>query len=644
MKIIHLYIILLGSFSTLAQNISSNRWSVDMFLGGTNAVKPYSEGYWSNTIGFMHTSIGSRYMFNNKFGLKLDGGYDRIKNDESSIFFKNGSSLPFQSNYYRFSLQGVADVGRLLTFENFTDKYSMLFHAGGGISVLTSKINPSKDRMVNIMFGVTPQYKINKRMSLNIDASFIWHIYQQYTFDMHNPVYKRGFDGFIANATVGLNIYIGKHQEHNDWTYSPCYPDLSYLQVENKKLDSVNNKLNKSLMDSDDDGILNAIDEEDDTPIGEKVNCSGVSLRNIDSDKDGISDLIDKCIDIPGEIDFEGCPKKVYEALLDSKDDTSDSTNIAKNNIDSNNQDNKSNGNNSIENNNNNNNSNGQNNHANNSNIANNNGANNNNTNSSNSNGQNNSDNNSNIANNNGANNNNTNGSNSNGQNTNGNNSNVANNNSNNSNVSNNNNGKNNNTNGNNSNGQNTNGNNSNVTNNNGTTNNNSNVNNSNGLNNNGKNNNSNSNNSNAQNNNGNNSNVANNSQSNNNSNGNNTNAPVLLNKEGFSSLSDVNFELNQSGVNQSFNSVLNEIISLLKSNPNSVLALEGHTDATGETNFNNELSLKRANALKAYFVSKGIDPNRIQVGSFGESKPKYLNKTPTGRALNRRVEIYIKE
>jgi OOP family OmpA-OmpF porin len=117
-----------------------------------------------------------------------------------------------------------------------------------------------------------------------------------------------------------------------------------------------------------------------------------------------------------------------------------------------------------------------------------------------------------------------------------------------------------------------------------------------------------------------------------------------LLNKEGFSSLSDVNFELNQSGVNQSFNSVLNEIISLLKSNPNSVLALEGHTDATGETNFNNELSLKRANALKAYFVSKGIDPNRIQVGSFGESKPKYLNKTPTGRALNRRVEIYIKE
>jgi OOP family OmpA-OmpF porin len=55
-------------------------------------------------------------------------------------------------------------------------------------------------------------------------------------------------------------------------------------------------------------------------------------------------------------------------------------------------------------------------------------------------------------------------------------------------------------------------------------------------------------------------------------------------------------------------------------------------------------LSLKRANALKAYFVSKGIDPNRIQVGSFGESKPKYLNKTPTGRALNRRVEIYIKE
>lgn len=275
-----------------AQYAGYNKWSVDLSLGGTNAVEPYTPGYWSNTVDLVHTSGGVRYMFNNKFGLKLDLGYDLISNDNIG---SNGNSLPFKTNYYRGSIQGILDIGRIFTFENFTDRWSLLFHSGGGMSLTSSKINPENDRMVNFLFGFTPQFKLTDRIALNVDASFVWHIYQQYTFDMYSNVYNRGFDGFLANASVGANIYLGKNKQHCDWAYTPCFPDMSYLEVENKKKDSTINRFKNDLADSDGDGVINISDDEKDTPLGNKVNCRGVSLKNIDTDGDGVNDLVDKC-------------------------------------------------------------------------------------------------------------------------------------------------------------------------------------------------------------------------------------------------------------------------------------------------------------------------------------------------------------
>jgi outer membrane protein OmpA-like peptidoglycan-associated protein len=483
--------------NTFAQKRQTNRWSIDVCAGGTNAVKPYSPGYWSNTVGFLHTSAGTRLMFNNKFGIKLDAGYDRIKNDEASLIVQNGNSLPFQSNYFRTSLQGVADLGRLLSFENFTDRFSVLMHLGGGMSILSSKVRPETDKMVNFMFGFTPQIKLSQRVALNFDASFIWHIYQQYTFDMYNTVNQRGFDGFIANATIGASFYLGKQKEHHDWSYSPCFPDMSYLEKENKKLDSLNKNIILKVQDDDGDGIINIADLEKDTPIGDSVDCSGVSLKNIDSDKDGVSDLIDKCKDFPGELKYDGCPKEIYDILNNVKNNTS-------------------------------------------GNITNNS-----------------SNNNSNV------------------------NNNSNNNTGNNSNNSNNNNNANNN---------------------------------------------------------------LNNNTGNNSNNSNNNGDVVFVDRADYTSLSDVNFELNAKVLNAKYYPNLKEIVNLLKTNPNASIALEGHTDITGESSFNDKLAYKRANSIKTYLVKQGIDASRIQIVSFGENKPKYLNSTSVGRALNRRVEILIKK
>ncbi|MEY3085677.1 MAG: hypothetical protein RL037_1857, partial [Bacteroidota bacterium] len=126
-----------------------------------------------------------------------------------------------------------------------------------------------------------------------------------------------------------------------------------------------------------------------------------------------------------------------------------------------------------------------------------------------------------------------------------------------------------------------------------------------------------------------------------NNNNGNND--KNSFSKEGYSFLSDVNFNLNQSTINEGYKIFLNEIAYLLKEDKNATVLLDGHSDITGNESFNDKLSNQRAEAVKRYLMLKGISTERIKIDYFGESKPKFSNNTTRGRALNRRVEIMIK-
>ena len=67
-----------------------------------------------------------------------------------------------------------------------------------------------------------------------------------------------------------------------------------------------------------------------------------------------------------------------------------------------------------------------------------------------------------------------------------------------------------------------------------------------------------------------------------------------------------------------------------------------GHTDSVGSAAYNQKLSLKRAEAVKAYIISKGIEPNRVYTEGKGAKQPIADNKTKAGRSKNRRVEIEV--
>ncbi|MGI9492737.1 MAG: OmpA family protein [Geminicoccaceae bacterium] len=103
---------------------------------------------------------------------------------------------------------------------------------------------------------------------------------------------------------------------------------------------------------------------------------------------------------------------------------------------------------------------------------------------------------------------------------------------------------------------------------------------------------------------------------------------------------SDVAFDVNKADLKQSFYPRLDEIIQTLKQSPETSFEVIGHADSTGEADYNQGLSERRAAAVADYLVKGGISPNRFSTSGRGEMDPVASNKTREGRAKNRRVDI----
>ena len=116
--------------------------------------------------------------------------------------------------------------------------------------------------------------------------------------------------------------------------------------------------------------------------------------------------------------------------------------------------------------------------------------------------------------------------------------------------------------------------------------------------------------------------------------------APAVASKVTFSA--DAFFDFDKSVLKPEGKAKLDDLASKVKGINREVVIAVGHTDSVGSDAYNQKLSVRRAEAVKAYLVSKGIEKNRVYTEGKGEKQPIADNKTKEGRAKNRRVEIEV--
>ena len=281
--------LLILSFAANAQDMSTtsassiekdpfDKWSIELNGGVNKPLRAMTPGYSTATLNPFHADLGVRYMFNPKFGLKLDFGYDK--------FQERDDTAPFESRMIRTSLQGVINLGRTLNFETWTNTIGLLAHGGFGVSQLSAKDNgfDGEDYMGHGILGLTGQIKLSNSVALTGDLSGLVYGRQNYNFDGMGAASTGALDGVTLNASVGLTFYLGKNEVHADWYSKDKYDELD------ERLTLVET----GILDSDKDGVADLYDLEPNTPAGADVNTKG---QAVDKNQNGVPDSLETYLD-----------------------------------------------------------------------------------------------------------------------------------------------------------------------------------------------------------------------------------------------------------------------------------------------------------------------------------------------------------
>ena len=258
-----------------------NRWSLELAGGVNKFQRPATAGSFTSTPSFYNADFGVRYMFNNKFGLKLDAGYYN--------FTEKDGSVPFESHYYRADLQGVANLGRIMSFETWTNTIGLLGHAGFGYAQLKAEGKDFTDKMFNAMAGITGQIRLGNKFAVTGDFTTILNAKQNYAFDGNSASSGRGFQGILFQGTVGLTYYLGGAEKHADWVTLD-----SKLKEQLDELEGRVATMEAGLTDSDQDGIADMFDAEPNSMTGVAVDQKG---RTIDRNGNGVADELERYFD-----------------------------------------------------------------------------------------------------------------------------------------------------------------------------------------------------------------------------------------------------------------------------------------------------------------------------------------------------------
>ena len=263
------------------------------------------------------------------FGLNLQ--YEMGETKQGMVNLKKDAGLGARTQYQALSLLGDINFSNLLRRSDNHSPFRWALHGYAGVGTLGYKAyrqdpaaNGAKlgeNLITDVKFlkklslfgqaGAGLKFNVNRRIDIEGrlmyvvtgDDNFDGGDGGVYSLNTSNAREEQYSDNFF-NATLGISLKLGKHASHLMW-HDPLKEIYYRLDVlENKNVDVEVCKKG----DGDNDGVCDDWDRQLDTPAGARVDGAGVAL---DADLDGVIDLKDKCVTVPGPVENDGCPKVV---------------------------------------------------------------------------------------------------------------------------------------------------------------------------------------------------------------------------------------------------------------------------------------------------------------------------------------------
>ncbi|RYZ86834.1 MAG: OmpA family protein [Proteobacteria bacterium] len=199
----------------------------------------------------------------------------------------------------RFQIQGVVNASRLLNLEEIIGRFGLLAHGGLQYARMTPQLDSGFDgplysnkditeNNVGFVFGLTPQFRVLKRLSLFLDVSTIYNLRQHFAWDGHYSETDNNLQGQMISGTLGLSYSLGGNDLHGDWGV-----------IEDKKVEEIQEldrrigELETMMNDADKDGVPDYLDVENNSIPGVAVDTKG---RMVDMNQNGVPDELEKYV------------------------------------------------------------------------------------------------------------------------------------------------------------------------------------------------------------------------------------------------------------------------------------------------------------------------------------------------------------
>ncbi|KFE99523.1 membrane protein [Chryseobacterium formosense] len=322
-----------NTFSSGSANVSPftqkskrfNDWAISAGVGvpllQSGDLTSIKNGNGKNLFGYSaYVSIDKA--ITHAFGINLQ--YDRGETRQGWFNTKDAapadlSQVGARTQYDAISLLGDINFSNLLRRVDNKSTYRWALHGYGGIGTiayrayqkdatgqrLMTEIKPFKLGSFFGQAGAGVKFKVNRRIDLETRLMYVFTGDDEFDgggsqYSAINQREEQVSDNFF-NATVGVSLKLGKHESHLMWhdPLQEIYYKLDVLANKNQDIEVCKKG------DADNDGVCDDWDRQLDTPAGARVDGAGVAL---DTDLDGVIDLYDKCVTVPGPVENQGCP------------------------------------------------------------------------------------------------------------------------------------------------------------------------------------------------------------------------------------------------------------------------------------------------------------------------------------------------